>query len=328
MHNSKTKVMIVVINGLKLSEWADRYRKLSPESSVETGQWRTDRVPYQREILDAITDQSVESVVVMSSAMMGMTEMLLNAIGYYMDNDPAPIMVVQPTLEMAQAFSENRLAPMLRDTQVLSDKLDDKGSRNTVLHKTFHGGHITITGANSASSLASRPIRVLLADEIDRYPISAEGDPLCMAEKRTTTFRDRKKVYVSTPTGKSTSRIERAYENSTKEQWCLPCPDCDKHQPLEWGRIYVEDATMACKYCGSRFDESTWKTRQTAGKWIARSVTLKVRGFHLNELASPWKRWTTIIEEFHKAKEQAEVGNMEPLKWWVNASLGEAWSDQ
>ncbi|MFY0545465.1 phage terminase large subunit family protein [Brevibacillus sp. H7] len=318
---------------LKVSEWADLYRRLSSESSAEPGQWRTDRAPYQREILNAVNESNVEVVVVKSSAQVGKTELLLNTIGYYMDYDPAPIMLVQPTLEMAQAFSKDRLAPMLRDTPALRGKVSDvksKDSGNTMLHKTFPGGHITMVGANSPSGLASRPIRILLADEVDRYPATAgtEGDPLTLAEKRTTTFWNRKKIYVSTPTVKGVSRIEMAYENSTQEQWCLPCPNCDEYQPLEWGRIHFEDATMECKYCGLRFDEFTWKARQLEGKWIARAEHPKVRGFHLNELASPWKRWTTIIEEFQEANKQAKAGNTELLKAWVNTTLGETWEEK
>lgn len=313
---------------LTVSQWADLYRRLSSESSAEPGQWRTDRAPYQREIMDAINDPDVETVVMMTSAQVGKTELLLNVIGYHIDYDPAPILLVMPTEELAEAFSKDRLAPMLRDSPTLRGKVKDVRSRdsnNTLTHKKFPGGHITLVGANSPSSLASRPIRILLADEVDRFPVSAgtEGDPLTLAEKRTTTFWNRKKMFVSTPTIKGVSRIEKAYENSTKEQWCLPCPNCDEYQPLEWGRIHFEDATMECEYCGFRFDEFAWKARMNEGKWIARSENKKVRGFHLNELASPWKRWTTIIEEFLEAKK----GGPETLKAWVNTTLGETWEE-
>lgn len=197
---------------LTVSQWADRYRKLSAESAAEPGQWNTDRAPYQREILDAVNDPACEEVVIMSSAQVGKTELILNTIGYYVDYDPAPILVVQPTLDMAQAFSKDRLAPMIRDTPALTDKVKDSKSRdsgNTILHKKFPGGHITMAGANSPASLASRPIRIVLMDETDRYPASAggEGNPIKLAEKRTNTFWNRKKIKVSTPTIKGESQI-------------------------------------------------------------------------------------------------------------------------
>jgi phage terminase large subunit GpA-like protein len=257
----------------------------------------------------------------------GRTEVLLNIIGYFIDYDPAPMMLVQPTLELAQAFSKDRLAPMLRDTPALQNKVHDSKSRdsgNTMLHKTFPGGHITMAGANSPASLASRPIRVVLCDEVDRYPVSAgtEGDPVSLVTKRTTTFWNRKRVLVSTPTIKGASRIEAAYNESTMEQWHLPCPSCGDYQPLTWRQIRFEDATHVCRHCGALHSEIEWKSG--IGKWVAQHPGRKVRGFHLNELASPWKRWSTIIEEFKEAKR----GGPEMLKVWVNTSLGETWEEE
>ena len=161
-----------------------------------------------RGVMDAVSDPTVRQVVVMSAAQVGKTEVLLNMIGFHVDQDPAPILVVQPTLSMAQAFSKDRLAPMLRDTPNLKGKVRDPRSRdsgNTTLHKVFPGGHVTIAGANSAAGLASRPVRIVLCDEVDRYPSSAgtEGDPIRLAAKRATTFWNAKVVTVSTPTVKN-----------------------------------------------------------------------------------------------------------------------------
>jgi len=316
---------------LKVSEWADLYRKLSSEASAEPGQWRTERAPYQREIMNAISDPEVQNVVMMTSAQIGKTEFILNILGYHIDLDPAPIMVIQPTKEMAQAFSKDRLAPMIRDTPTIQGKVADAKSRdsgNTMLHKTFAGGHITLVGANAPSGLASRPIRILLADEVDRYPASAgsEGDPLTLARKRTNTFWNRKIVYVSTPGIKGVSRIEAEYLNSTMEQWHLPCPSCGYHQPLTWGQIIFDSVSMVCSSCGCVHGEFEWKSG--TGKWVARNPEAKSRGFHLNELASPWKRWQEIIDDFVNATKEAKKGNIELLKSWVNTSLGETWEEK
>jgi phage terminase large subunit GpA-like protein len=311
---------------LTVSQWADRERRLSSESSAEPGRWKTDRAPYQREIMDALNDPATETIVVMSSAQVGKTEILLNIIGYYIDQDPAPILLLQPTLEMAEAFSKDRLAPMLRDTPALKGKVKDPRSRdsgNTLLHKQFPGGHITMAGGNSPASLSSRPIRILLADEVDRYPVSAgsEGDPLSLAERRTSNFWNRKKVYVSTPGVRGMSRIEAAYENSTQEQWCLPCPSCGKLQPLTWAQLHFEDLTLECVHCGARHTEVAWKRQE--GQWVARKEH-PVRGFHLNALASPWKTWSAIVAEFKEAKRIGPEG----LKAWVNTVLGETWEEE
>ena len=319
---------------LTVSQWADRYRRLSGESAAEPGQWNTDRAPYQREIMDCINDPACEELVVMSSAQVGKTELILNIIGYYIDYDPAPMLIVQPTVKpMAEDFSKDRLAPMIRDTPTLAGKVRDaksKTSGNTILHKMFPGGHVTIAGANSASSLASRPVRIVLMDETDRYPASAgtEGDPIKLAEKRTTAFWNRKKIKVSTPTIKGRSNIEKEYNSGSMEEWCVPCPCCGRFQPYEWGRIHFSDVTMECKYCGEHITETEWK--QGVGKYVAKyPERRRKRSFHLNELASPWKHWDEIIREFKEAqKEMKENGDINKMKTWINTTLGETWEER
>ena len=316
---------------LTVSQWADEYRRLSPEASAEPGRWNTDRAPYQREIMDAINDARCEEVIIMSSAQVGKTELILNIIGYYIDYDPSPILVLQPTLEMAQTFSKDRLAPMLRDTPALKGKVKDARSRdsgNTILHKTFPGGHITMVGANSAAGLASRPIKVVLMDEVDRYPASAgtEGDPIKLAEKRTTTFWNRKKIKVSTPTIKGRSPIEKEFLVSSMEEWNVPCPCCGKYQPYEWSRVHFSDVTMECKFCREHISERDWKS--SSGKWIAAKENNRKRGFHLNELASPWKHWEDIIEDFKAAERDRKQGDIEKLKTFINTALGEPWEER
>lgn len=318
---------------LTVSEWADCYRRLSQEASAEPGQWITARAPYQREIMDAVNDAGVEDIIIMSSAQVGKTELILNIIGYCIDYDPSPILCLQPTLEMAQTFSKDRLAPMIRDTPVLRGKVKSvktRDSGNTILHKVFPGGHITMAGANSAAGLASRPIKIVLMDEIDRYPASAgtEGDPVKLAEKRTATFWNRKKVKVSTPTIKGRSLIEKEFLASSMEEWCVPCPCCGKYQPYEWGRIRFSDVTMKCKFCEEYFGEMEWKEKP--GKWVASAPEIRrKRGFHLNELASPWRHWEDIIEDFQDANRALkEHGDAERMKAWINTALGETWEEK
>lgn len=318
---------------LTVSQWADRHRRLSPESAAEPGQWNTDRAPYQRAIMDAVNDPACEDIVIMSSAQVGKTELVLNIIGYYISHDPAPMLVVQPTIEMGQTFSKDRLAPMIRDTPALADKVWDVKARtsgNTILHKAFPGGHVTIAGANSAASLASRPVRIALMDEVDRYPPSAgsEGNPIKLAEKRTTAFWNRKKIKVSTPTLKSTSQIYKEWLSGTMEEWSVACPRCGKRQPYEWGRVRFSDATMECVGCHEHISETEWK--QSVGEYVAaHPERRRKRSFHLNELASPWKRWRDVIQEWEEAyKEYKECGDATKLQTFINTALGEPWEER
>lgn len=323
---------------LTLSQWADRYRMLSAESSAEPGRWHTDKAPYQREIMDAIGDPHIRRVVIMCAAQLGKTELLLNILGYFMAYAPAPILVMQPTLDMGQTFSKDRLAPMIRDTPVLRGLVDVKSryAGNTILKKNFPGGHITIVGANSATGLASRPIKVLLADEVDRYPGSAgtEGDPLSLAQKRQTTFWDKKTVMVSTPVIKGHSRIETEYNQSTREEWNVPCPECGHYQPFVWANLIFDpddlqkEIVYKCERCGCVANEYRWKQQSQQGRFVAENPGAETRGFHLNTLASTFCGWKEIVQKFIVAKEQLDQGNPEGMKVWVNTELGETWEER
>jgi len=328
---------------LSISAWADAHRRLSPEASAEPGRWNTARAEYQRGIMDAASDAQTHTVVVMSSAQVGKTEIVNNIVGFFVDQDPSPILVLQPTLEMAQTWSKDRLAPMLRDTPALKGRVKDARTRdsgNTLLHKSFAGGHITIAGANSPASLASRPIRVLLADEVDRYPVTAgaEGDPVTLATKRTTTFWNRKRVMVSTPTVKGASRIEAAYHESDQRRFHVPCPDCGHAQVLKWANVrwrrdqdllgktlkhYPESAEYACEECGSLWSDGARWRAISKGEWRAALPFRGIAGFHMNELISPWVKLSDTVESFIDAS-----GSPERLRVFVNTALGETWEDK
>jgi phage terminase large subunit GpA-like protein len=267
----------------------------------------------------------------MSSAQVGKTEVLLCILGYHIHHDPAPTLLLQPTLEMAEAFSKDRLMPMIRDTPAITHKIDaqTRNSGNTILHKKFPGGHLTMAGANSPSSLASRPIRIVLCDEVDRYPASAgdEGDPVSLATKRTATFWNRKRVLTSTPTVKGVSRIERAYESSDQRRYNVPCPYCGHQHPLQWANMIwdkgqPDTARMRCPECEKDIPESAKPNMMKRGQWIAQEPFTGTAGFHLNELYSPWRKWSEVVVDFLAAKDNREL-----LQTWVNTSLGETWED-
>lgn len=294
--------------------------------------WKTSRAPYQKGIMNAVNDHDISTIVFMKSAQVGATEILNNIVAYYIDQDPSPTLVLQPTLAMAQAWSKDRLANMIRDCDQLRKKVKDpksKNSSNTVLSKQFPGGNINIVGSNSAAGLASRPIRILLCDEIDRYEHSAgaEGDPINLAMKRTTTFWNRKIFITSTPTIKGLSRIEIAFEESDQRYYHVPCPHCNEYQELIWEQIHWESgkpetAEYTCKHCEQIIPESKKQSMLQKGKWIASKETNKIAGFHLSELYSPWRTWKEMAIDFYAVKGQAEM-----LKTWVNTALGKSFDD-
>jgi len=317
---------------LKLSEWADKYRVLSSESSAEPGQWVTDNAPYEREIMDAISDPWTPKVVIQKAAQLGLTDSaILNPVGYHIDEDPCPILVVQPTIEIAEVFSTDRLAPMLRDSPRLRGKVAESRSRdsqNTLRRKSFKGGYVALAGANSAASLSGRPVRVALFDDVDRYAASAgtEGNPLQLGIARTTAFWNRKIVIVSSPGIKGVSHIEREMAESTQEYWYLPCPDCGFMQVLEWDRVRFSDMTHHCLTCNKHLEKFLWIAGK--GEWRAhrpldqRGNKVMTRGFFLSGLYNPWIEWDILRDEFVRAAHAAAEGDIEPLKAFRNTRLG------
>lgn len=312
-----------------ISEWADENMVL-PIGSNEAGHFRC--LPHQKVIMEAITDPYVRDVSMMFSAQTGKTTILLCGIGYYVDYEPSTQMIVLPTLTLSEKFSKTRLATMIRDIPALSDRIAPPKSResdNTILFKEYPGGHMVLSGANSAASLSSLPLRVIWMDEIDRFPESAgsEGNPIKLAEKRSTTFWNRKHIKTSTPTIAGKSNIEKEYKKGTMEEWCVQCPCCGTWQPYDFHRVVFKNVTMACVDCGEELSEADWK--ECNHRWIAAHPERKThRSFHMNELASPWSEWQGIIDNFLDAKRKLDkFHDPNDLISFINTTLGECWEE-
>lgn len=283
--------------------------------------------------MDAVADETVREIWVMKSAQVGWTEILNNVIGFYIHQSPSPMLLVQPTLEMAEAWSKDRFAPMIRDTPALASRIADPRARdsgNTLLHKKFTGGHLTVAGANSPAGLASRPIRVVLFDEVDRYPASAgtEGDPISLGKKRAATFWDRKVLAGSTPTIKGSSRIEAGFESGDQRFYMVPCVHCGEMQRLVWAQVRWPDgqpelAVYVCVACGSELTDADKPEMLRAGTWQASRESRGIASFHISELYSPWSTWADMAVAFVQAKKLPET-----LQTWINTSLGETFEER
>ncbi len=326
-----------------VSEWADENRMLVSDSSAEPGPWRTDRAPYQREIMDAFTQAGVYEIVIMASAQVGKSEIELNMMGRAIDNDPGPMLYVQPTDKVAEDYSKRRIAPMIAACPHLRDKVykaKGRDAANTITMKTFPGGSLAIIGANSPSDLASKPVRYIFLDEIDRFPASAgtEGDPIELAERRTETYRhNRKIVKTSTPTIKGVSKIEKAYMKGTQEEWHTECPHCRNYSFIRFDDVkfdkekfkdengeinyIVKNPRWQCPLCKTEIAEHDVK--RCPAKWVvknAKALENGIRSFRLNAFMSPWSDWKDIALSFLHAKDDPER-----LKVFHNTMLGESW---
>ena len=320
---------------LTVSEWADRHRILSPRASAEPGRYRTDRTPYMRAIMDALSPANpARRVVFMKAAQVGATEAGNNWIGYVIHHAPGPMLSVQPTVELAKRFSRQRIDPLIAESPALRDRVKPARSRdagNTMLSKEFPAGLLVITGANSAVGLRSMPARYLFLDEVDAYPPSAdeEGDPVALAEARTRTFSWRSKVFLaSTPTIHGISRIEREYAASDQRRFFVACPHCDHRQwlrfeRLRWEKGRPETAQYLCEGCEGAIEEHHKTALLRAGEWraTAEAGDSGTIGFHLSALYSPvgWFSWVDIARMWEAATTD------EAKRSFKNGVLGETW---
>ncbi len=322
---------------LTVSEWADRHRWL-PDISSEPGRWRTSRTPYLAGVMDALSaHEPAAEVVFMKGSQIGATEAGNNWLGYIIDHAPAATMMVLPTQDLSDRNSQTRIRTLIRDTEVVRDKVAPENSRssaNKLKLKEFPGGLLILTGANSASGLRSTAAKYLFLDELDAFQVElgAEGNPVLLAERATRTFPRRKVFKVSTPLVEGVSNIQKSYEDSDQAQYHVPCPHCGTFQVLSWKQVSWEEgkpetAKYACEECGVLISNHEKTGMLAAGKWIARfpDRSHKIRGFHLSALYSPvgWFSWADAAVQFVKAGK-----NPTRLKVFVNTVLGETWKEK
>jgi len=264
------------------------------------------------------------------------TEMGNNWIGYVMDYAPGPMLVVQPTVEMAKKFSKQRLEPLVDETPRIKEKIATKKSKdsdNTLMSKSFPGGTLFLTGANSSAGLASMPAKDLMLDEVDRYPadVNGEGDPSKLAKKRQATFSRRKTLEISTPTEDTTSRITASFETTDKRYYYIPCPHCDHAQTLVWEQVRWKNdshvgAWYECIECEEKIEEWQKTKMLEKGEWVATAEAIdpKVRGYHLNALYSPvgWYSWADCVKDYLEA-----LGDQKLMKVFVNTVQGLSFKD-
>lgn len=291
--------------------------------------------------MDAYSDPSVVRVVSMFAAQMSKSEAAIcNVVGYFMHQDPSPILVVQPREHDAKQFSKNRLAPMIRDSPALRDSVQapkTRDSNNTILEKSYPGGRLILAGSNSPQNLAGNPCRIVLFDETDRMTASSgtEGDPIELGEARTATFGNRKIGMASTPTERDTSRIEKAYNDSDRRQYWVPCHACGEFQILIWSQVRwekdeknhhrPETAKYFCCECDEPWTEAQRHNAVRRGEWRAQDEFTGTAGFHLNALYSPWSNLSlgNLADKWLKAQ-----GKPLLLRTFLNTVLAETWAEK
>lgn len=319
---------------MTVSEWAGRFRVLDSKTSAAPGLWKNSTTPYLRGVMDAFNENEIETIVFCKSTQVGGTESMNNMLGYVISQDPAPSLIVYPTLDLAEYASKNRLEPMIE----LCDEMDNRyiKGESKVLELQFDGMYIVLSGANSPASLASRPIRFLFLDEVDKYPSNTgkESDPISLAKERTKTFASNKKIFLtSTPTLKD-GNIWKYLENANEiRNYFVPCPHCGAYQTLKFKQLKWEGDEMTeaqrtayyeCEHCKEKIHDSHKMQMLRAGKWeaIKKSKSKRQTAFHINTIYSPWVKFGDVAYEFLRCKDDPEL-----LQNFVNSWLAEPWEE-
>lgn len=317
---------------LTVSQWSDKHRVLDSKTSAEPGKWRTARTPYLHGIMDSFNDPEIEETIFVKPTQVGGTESLNNIFGYIVDQDQGPTLIVYPTLDLAEFTSKNRVQPMLELCPTLSSKYKDDESK--LLELQFSGMYVVLAGANSPASLASRPIRYLLMDEVDKYPTNAgkEADPRSLARERTKTFPHNKKIFqTSTPT-KSSGPIWQEWKSADSQcRYYVPCPHCGHSQVFKFKQIKwpenstPEQAQMSayyeCENCKGIITDGHKPAMLRSGEWKKeKEQGSRKTAYHLNAIYSPWVRFGDMAYEFLTSKDTPEK-----LMNFVNSWLAEPW---
>lgn len=321
-----------------LSEWSNEFIRLGV-GSPEPGPFRWERAPYQKEILDVAGDPRIERVVVMSSAQVGKTSLLLNVAGYYIANDPSPTMIVMPDKASAESLSQTKLEPIIDASPALKSRIAAKSKRdggNRKLEKVFTGGYVVLVSAKSAHSLRSRSVRVLLLDEVDAYEsvLGDEGSPIKIAEARTSNFPNRKIILTSTPTIKDFSTIEREFLAGDQRHFHVPCPLCGVYQELRWGGrettygIKWDDenprtARYRCESCAGDIKDSHRLQMMLKGRWVVANPGGFHPSFHISSLYSVWVSWESLVKEWLEINKYPEK-----IPSFFNLKLGLPYEDK
>jgi phage terminase large subunit GpA-like protein len=324
---------------LTLSEWAAQHARLPAGTNALPGKFEA--FAYQKGWLDAITNPQVCQVVVMKSARIGYTRCLDHAVGYFIHQDPSPILMVLPRIEDCEDFSRSEILPMLTDTPVLAEITGDIKTRDAnqrILKRIFrNGASVAFVGANSPAGFRRISARVVLFDEVDGFPLEAgfEGDQVSLGIKRTETYWNRRIVLGSTPTLKYQSRIEKAFAESDQRHFHVACPSCGHFQILRWenlrwdktddGKHLPQTAHFVCEKNGCVIEEHHKLAMIAAGKWIAEKPFTGIAGFHLWAAYSlfPNASWSNIISEFLAAHKDPIL-----LRTFTNVTLGEPWEEK
>lgn len=344
---------------MTVAEWAEKYRRF-PDDDAYGGPWRHDTAPELVEIMEALSPHDpCEVVSLIKCAQSGGSASAENWIGFISDVRPGRMLFVQATAKAATGWASEKFWPMVEATPRLNpDKggtirarglANGDGSTGEKILFTRSNGFVLLAGANSAAGLRQRTVRYAVEDDLDQFPddLDGQGSPESMVDARLKVWKSRglsKRLKISTPTIKGSSKIAAAYGESDRRRYYLKCPHCGSRFLPEWGDIQWPDgkselAHMVAPCCGVQVDHwqkrlmklaNGWLSAEIGGEavprvlsedefqgWRTRMPASIKRGFHLSGIISSFQSWADMAVDF-----VAALGDLNKLKAWTNLVLG------
>ena len=345
---------------LTVSEWAKENRYF-PDDAAIPGQWSHDTAPELVEIMDALSPQDpCEEVIVMKCAQSGGSASAENWLGFISDLAPGPVLFVQATFKAATGWAAEKFWPMVASSPRLNPErrgtiraqglANGDGSTTQKVLFSRSNGYILLTGANSAADLRQRTVRYVVEDDLDQFPsdLDGQGSPEGMVDQRLKVWRSRglsKRMKISTPTIKGSSKIGDAYSKADRRRYYLKCPSCGDRFAPDWSDIQWEDggheqAYLVSPCCGADRIEhwrkpemklpDGWLSDTIDGEKMPRVLTeaefqaararmpaSRKRGFHLVGEISTFQSWAEMAVGFRDAQ-----GDIAKLKTWTNLQRG------
>jgi phage terminase large subunit GpA-like protein len=326
---------------LPVDRWADTKRILAGTASAQSGLWRTDRNPPQREIMQVLShDHPAKDVVVVTPTQWGKTEILLNFMFQAIDQRSGSILCGQPTIGDARKFIRQRFDPSIRFMRELKAKIgnqDGKKGGDSDMLKVFPNGLLIMAWSNSAANLSAMPCAWFLADEIDRWAFDADGQgcPVEMGIARTENFPNAKRLFVSTPANKIDSRIWPRFEAGDQRLFLVPCWHCNHFFFMDWpdmewekdrnGLVIPESVRVKCPKCEYLNEEKHKQKALHDGHWNPTNPAGAYPSFRINALYKPraWGSWLELVNGYRKAKK-----NVHTYKVWYNTKRALPWEEE
>ena len=307
-------------------EWAERNIILDRRFSPRPGRYDVTYTPYLAQPHEWFSSPKVRQITLCKAAQLGGTTWLANCIMYAICEDPGPVLYVTSTQDNAKSWSERELLPRLKACDPIRPLLPTDSDEFRKVEMHFTTCTVKLVGSNSEGNLASRPIRYLFCDEVDKWPDQSarEAPSLDLAKARTNFYRSTSKmVLTSTPTVES-GAIWKEFLLGSQHKFHIDCPHCGAAQPLVFEQIkwpaglkdllgawdldgVAREAWYECEKCAGHWEQALQHDLVRAGHWEATHPKAPADhvSAHISSLYSPQFCWGDIAKIFLQKKNNA-----------------------